>query len=236
LDAALATMRATVADVSDRVPASLETDQKRLGALDRQIQNLVDALAAGGIESTAVLDRVAQLEQERKDLQQRVDDQRALLAKPLELPDDDWVHKQLGDLASLLREELPRSALLLRRLLGRVTAHPIGIRGKKRGYAQLRFRVKGMAVLDSLLEGHLPAVVLEDAQAASGSPDARSAEIRIDLGGPSRLDRLAAEIDELRAKGVTWQEIGRMLDISPGNAWTARKRWKAAEADDSVAA
>ncbi len=59
--------------------------------------------------------------------------------------------------------------------------------------------------------------------------DSESPEFVLDLGAPTRLAQIAPQVDELRAKGLPWKEIGRILRVRPGNAWTAWQRWKKAQ-------
>jgi hypothetical protein len=77
------------------------------------------------------------------------------------------------------------------------------------------------------------------AAAMSGSgirPSGRSPEFELNLGGPSRMDRLAPKIAELREQGVPWIEIARITGLGAGNAWTAWRRWMADGDDDQAVA
>ena len=73
----------------------------------------------------------------------------------VEMPDDAWIQEQFVHQVALLAEDTPKAALVLRKLLGKVTAHQIKIRGKKRGYIQLRFRIDAFQALAGVLEDHV---------------------------------------------------------------------------------
>ena len=66
----------------------------------------------------------------------------------------------MKNLASVLREDERRSAILLRKLMGRVAAHHVIPPGKKRGYAYLRFRINGWELLRIMLDGKLSDAIL----------------------------------------------------------------------------
>ena len=236
IETVIASMRRTLEDLSSAVPASLAADEKRLEQVERQLSNLLDVMAQGLDQSPTVRDRFEALEEGAANLRQKVADQRQLLNRPTVLPDDAWLQGRLTDLASALQVDGRGAALLLRRLIPRITAHEIKIRGKKRGFIQLRFRIDALGTLAEALADQMPAGL---APAMSGSGNRRSGpspEFELDLGGPSRLDRLAPKIADLREQGVPWNEIARITGVGAGNAWTAWRRWMAdADVDKAVA-
>jgi len=232
--AAIAFMRRTLVEVSTAVPEFLAADEKQLREIEMQMANLLNVMAKGLDQSSAVRDRFSALEAEAETLREKIDHQRGFLAQPVALPDDRWIQDRIADLAAVLKEDTPAAAILLRKLLGKVTAHPVKVRGRKRGYAQLRFRIDAFQALCAALEGRLPYGVT--AAAGSSVTPAGSPEFTIALGRPSRMDERAPKIVEMRANGVPWNEISRIAGMSPGNAWTAWKRWTADDGEDSAAA
>ena len=150
------------------------------------------------------------------------------------MPDDAWIQEQLAHQVSLLAEDTPRAALMLRKLLGKVTAHQNKVRGKKRGYIQLRFQIDAFQALAGVLEDHVSVDVLSIIRSDAKPVTAQSPEFTINLGKPSRMDQWAPKIAELREQGVHWTEISRITGLNLGNAWAAWKRWTTA--DDSDAA
>ncbi len=65
-----------------------------------------------------------------------------------------------------------------------------------------------------------------------------SPEVRINVGGPSRMDEWAPKIVEMRRRKppVGWNEIGRITGLGCGNSYTAWKRFVQAtetQPDDS---
>jgi hypothetical protein len=185
-------------------------------------------------QSPAVGGRLKELERDAEDLRERIDEQRKLLNQPVEMPDDTWIQEQLAHQVSLLAEDTPKAALVLRKLLGKVTAYQIKIRGKKRGYIQLRFRIDAFQALAGVLEDHVSVDVLNLIRSDAKPVTAQSPEFTINLGKPSRMDQWAPKIAELREQGVRWTEISRISGLSLGNAWAAWKRWTTAADSDAA--
>jgi hypothetical protein len=138
------------------------------------------------------------------------------------MPDDAWIRDQLTELSPLLADDPRRAAALLRRLLARVTAEAVVAPGKSRGFVRLHVRIESLRLLEEALGGRLPEAVLA---AASPTSEAEAMEFHLDLGEPTRRDVLAPEIAAMRARGVSWAEIGQVTGVGTGNAHTIWKRW-----------
>jgi hypothetical protein len=216
------TMRIALAKAARRLPEALRADEVHLASLEKQIENLVDHLAEGSSESPALRRRLDYAEREADALRGRIAEGRRARESAIAMPDDAWIRSQLAELPTLLADEPRRTTDLLRRLVGRVTAEEKVAPGKSRGFIHLRFRVDASQILEAALGGRLPESVLEAAKPTSGET---SMEFRLDLGGPTRSDVLAPEIAVMRARGVTWPEIGRVTGLGTGNAYKAWKRW-----------
>jgi len=235
MQAAIDAMREEIRQVSSRIPRTLIADRKRLTQIEKGIVNLITAVEQGSGQSLSIGERIRQLENEAATLREQIEDGEKALKRPAAMPDDALIRAQLADQASLLRDDVPKAALLLRRLLGRVWAHEINIRGKKRSYIELRFRIDAFQSLACLPDDVVNASVLKSWDRVDDSASTASPEFSIILGGPMRMDRLAPKIASLRKAGTPWNEIGRLMNMSPGNAWTAWKRWTAQD-DDAEAA
>jgi hypothetical protein len=215
--------RELVQAAAERLPAEQEQAAKRLGEVRRQIGNLVMALADGPLASAAVKGKLAGLEMEAEDLQQQLDGYAALLRSQVALPDDALLARELCRWTEGLNGDAPHAASILRRALGSVASHAILAPGKKRGYVQLRFRVRGWDALREVLGDHLP-----DGVAAALAPAGEgglSAEVQLDLGQPTAMDRWAPQIAAWRAEGVTWEEIARRTGLDLNRAFLAWKRF-----------
>jgi site-specific DNA recombinase len=220
---ALAEMRRVIQETATRIPAEITADEKRLAHLEKQIDNWADSLAE--VRSQTIASRLAAAEVETEDLRKRIEHARQMLAVPVGMPDDAWIAAQLKDLASLIRQDERRAALLLRKILGKVYAFQVLPPGKERGYARLRFKVNGWAVLRAILDGQIPdgvtALLIPNPEGKEGLSD----EFQIDLGGPSRMDVWAPKIAEMRAQGVPWKEIWRITGLGSGPAYVTWKRY-----------
>ena len=232
---ALAEMRRVIQETATRIPAEITADEKRLAQLEKQIENWADSLAE--VRSQTIANRLAVAEVEAEGLRKRIEHARQMLAGPVAMPDDAWITAQLKDLASLIRQDERRAAILLRKIFGKVHAFQVLPPGKERGYAYLRFKVNGWAVLQAVLEHQIPdgilALLIPDPQGAGGLSD----EFQIDLGSPSRMDTWGPRIAEMRANHVPWKEIWKITGLGSGPAYVAWKRYvdaqKGAQPDDS---
>lgn len=211
VDAVIQSMRHHLAATAGRGDETLTADKRRLVEAKGQLQNLVDALARTGRQSATVLDRITTLEEEVAKIRERVLKREASPKTPTLIPRREEVLKELEDLPRILRSGAREAALLLRRLIDRITAEPVPIPGKKRGYVRLQFR------LDPL-----PAVARTAEPAAAPSQLGR--DVTIEIGGPTRADELAPRIVEMREQSVSWSVISRELQVPEGTAWAAWKR------------
>jgi hypothetical protein len=128
---AVAAMRAALDQAAESVPASVKADEALLADRERKIGNLVDQLADGGLESVAVRQRLKQLEREVEEVRSRIAENRSLCRGVITFPEDAWVQEQLCGMGPLLKEDVGRAAMLLRQLLGKVTAEDIVAVGKR---------------------------------------------------------------------------------------------------------
>jgi hypothetical protein len=108
------------------------------------------------VRSQTIANRLAAAEVEAEDLSTRIEHAHQMLAGPVEMPDDDWIAAQLKDLASLIRQDERRAAILLRKIFGKVYAFQTLPPGKERGYAYLRLRINGWELLRVILDGKIP--------------------------------------------------------------------------------
>ena len=134
----------------------------------------------------------------------------------------------MAELPALLADDPRRAGPLLRRLLVRIEAEGVVAPGKVRGFARLHLRVDPAHLIEESLGGRLA-----DAAPGRAAPALSSAtEFTVDLGGPTRRDALAPQIAEMRARRVTWPEIGRVTGLGTGNAYNVWKRWRDARPED----
>ena len=205
--------------VAQVVPSDLAAAETQLAQTERALCNLVDVLEEG-LDSEAIRQRLRELEAAKSSLAEKVAELQEMRSAPVNMPDEQWVREQLADLAQILQEELPKTAPVLREMLGRVQAEEVKIPGKKRGYSRLRFSIDGWKAIKALLGERLPPAVL----AALDEQGSATQELMIDLGSPTRLDTLGPKIVEMRRNRVKWEDIARELNLSLGNAYTAFRR------------
>lgn len=224
IDQALASMHKVLASAAEKIPLQTAADRKQLVELDQQIETLIDNLSRMKVKSESVFERLALLEQEAAALREKVEAENSAQALPAQVPDSAWIRSQLGDLPAVFEEGGVQAALLLRKLLGKVTAHAVLPPGKQRGYSQLRFRIDAWGLLKTLLPPQVAAAILQQAGDASALCEG-SEEFRIDLGAPTKMDEWGPKIAAWRAADVPWKEIWERTGLGSGPAYVCWKRY-----------
>ena len=171
LQAAANAMRIALDEFTAKIPEGLQADQNRLDLLEKQVGNLVDQLANGCADSPALRSRLEVTEREVKLLRDRIEEQRRVQKATGAMPDDSWIREQLLKLPSLLQSDPGKTSLMLRRLMGRVTAEAVVAPGKSRGFIRLHFRVAAMQVLKEALGGTLPEAILSAIKLDNTEPE-----------------------------------------------------------------
>jgi DNA invertase Pin-like site-specific DNA recombinase len=223
VDKAVAAMREFIADAAHRLPTEIAAKQRQLADLQAEAKNLVRQLAKR--ESKTMNDYLAEVEESIKRLETEIQEGSQVLQCKTAMPDDAWIDEQLGNIPDLLRDDVRPAAMLLRKLVGRVWAHQVLPPGKQRGYAQLRFRFSGWEALKAVLPAGslqtIAALLANGDEVAAGVSD----EFVLDLGGPSKMDRWAPQIAEMRARNVPWKEIWEITGLGSGPAYLAWNRY-----------
>jgi len=225
VEQSLASMRSRFEEAAHRVPEQMKLDERRLRELRPQIDNLVDAITNGNLTSQALQRRLTAAEREEEEISRRVRDARTLLEAPVRMPDDEWIQRQLEDMASIFREDEHETALLLRKLIKPVTAEAVIAPGKSRGYARLRFRINGEEVVRRLLEGSEAAAAADHLLSESKDTDFMSDEVVLDLGAPTVMDEWGPKIAEMRAERVKWIKIVEITGLDLNRAYRSWKRF-----------
>jgi hypothetical protein len=221
---AVASMRAALEENFNLVPQQLADDQRRLRELEQNIVVILMRLENPEMaQSEALNQHLVEREAEAAALKRTIQAAEEAVASLEEFPDEAWIRQQLTDIPQLFREDMPRSARLLRRLIGRIEASAVVAPGKKRGYAQLKFRINAWDLALAALDGRIPESVsqrMRDATKESSSP-----EFVIDLGQPGRMESWAPKIAEMRASGVKWKTICEITSLKLGPAYEAWRRY-----------
>lgn len=170
IDAALERAVATLQRAPD-APAA-ETRAARIARLDRELQQLTAAVAAGG-ELTTFLDAIRTREAERATLQHQAQAEARLdaLHTSADALRADLLAR-LSDWRGLLRGQVTQAQQILRRLLtGPLTCTP---------HAERYYRLTGVATVGRLVDGYVPVMV------ASPTGAVDNWNVSIDVCTPSR--------------------------------------------------
>lgn len=222
----MSAMREQLDHAKQQAPSEQAEAVKRRDKLNADIRALIELMKEAGVQSAHMVHEIKAMEQQLAECEVEIEQVQAREIGNFSMPEDSWVYDHLHDLRVILGGEVSEAAILLRKILGQVKAHEIMPPGKKRGYIQLRFQIDAWNVAACALPGRLIRHIHLDEDAAF------TAEVRLDVGGPTRPDRLAPEIDRMRKEGKTWKEIAGCTGLSMGNASNILKRYRDAKAQD----
>lgn len=207
----------------------LDADRRRLDQLQPEIDRLIDTLAQGA-DFDSIRQRLESSENEKRQLLDRIQRAERALRQNADLPDTQWIRRQLAEHLDGIGDRPTQAAMVMRDLLGQVRVEPIRPPGKKRGWPRLIIALRGDRLLawaarqlDQGGDHPIHLVELDDEDHVE--------RIEIELGRPSRTDHLAPEIDRLRREGVKWKEICERFDMpqSTASGILARYRRRLAE-------
>lgn len=145
------------------------------------------------------------------------------------MPDDGEIRAHLPELTTLLSAEPRRAAILLRRLLGRVTAEAIIAPGKKRGFFRLHFQFDAKHLLHEVLGKRVPIGILPDER---GTGCESTTTVIWTSARPTLRDVLAPEIGAMQAKRMTLAQINHVVQLGIGDIHNVLRRWRDAQPSD----
>jgi hypothetical protein len=210
-------MAKAIGNESSKAPAELTARRQRLEEARKKSANLLAAVENDGGQIQVLLQRLTEVQNEITQFEEQIAALEKKRGAPAVLPSMDWLKAELANLPKLLNEGMPQSALLLRKIVGRVTVNSIIPAGKKKGWGELEFCLDAGNILAQVIGDKLVLPI------TAASPNSEQ-KFRVPLGGPTRMDRWAPEIVTMRAKGMTWKEISRVTGLKPANAHFAYKR------------
>lgn len=204
------------------LPDELTSTREQLADVQGRLDRLLDTIEKAG-DSPAIHQRLHKLESEKAMLESRQAQLLQVEVATIKMPDDQWIREQLASLADLAKQEMESVAPHLRPILGRVVAEQVFVPGKKRGYARIRFKLNGWAMIAHLLSGQLPASVTGGLVGATAS-EGPSPDFVIDLARPTRIDQWTSQVMEWRRQKMRWQEIAERTGLSLSGVWKAYER------------
>ncbi|MEI8197297.1 MAG: recombinase family protein, partial [Phycisphaerae bacterium] len=231
--AVLTQMNQAIEATRQQVPAELEAKRTMLAKTMQEQENVLRAIRSGMV-SAALAAELAKCEKTVKELQADVAAAQQTLVETIPLPDETWVREKLKDLAGLLQTQMPKSALIMRSLLGKIMAHPVTYPGKQRGHIELRFQVQGLATVLAALGERVPPLVRQMMGSAGEDMASEAQEFVVPLGEPTNMDRHGPTVVAMRQAGAKWKDIAAATGINLQNAYTLYKRLMKASAPDNV--
>jgi hypothetical protein len=216
----------TIKDAGAQIPRQLAACQSQIAALDKQISNLLDKLASVSGTSILLTDRLGSLEQEQMLLREQEEKLKEQVRVPSQLPDEAFIRSELARLPEMLSASSPATADLLRRIFSKVAAVEERRPGRKRTHLYLRVSVSpGGFLLSALGSGW------EQRLAAFGinlvSPDSAAAiQIDLPITKPGKYEKAAPLIEAMRAKGIGWEEVAKVVGITRPNCMNILRRYK----------
>ena len=225
-----------IAEQAARMPAERERDEQRLAEVKLQVERIVDFISkpddkSGALkpQSEAVKTRLETLEREGAEIEDRLAETALPSASDLALPDETWVREQMADWSMGLTDPARAAAAILNAVAS-LEAEPIVAPGKKRGYAQLRLRIKEWSLFLAAIGGRLPCSLRRLLPDDLESDESKT--ILLPLGEPTLMDSWAPEIVKWREEGVIWTEIVRRTGLDLNRVYRAWKRHLEAQGEN----
>ncbi len=106
------------------VPELVRMKETELQAEERRLANFVDFVGEGR-GSRALAEALVATERKVEALREEVDALRASREKVFRAPPIEWIRERVSELQDVLEQRTPRSALILRELLGQIRLEPV---------------------------------------------------------------------------------------------------------------
>jgi hypothetical protein len=178
--------------------------------------------------------RITELDEEVASVEAEIDKAEKQLASATKLPDRPWITSQIQQLPSALLSEERKAAVLLGELLDEVHVHRVVQPGKKRGYQQLRFRLKAWKIINAALDGRLPENVVRCISSGDTGSVHESPEFCLDVGGTTRWDQLTPYVVKRRREKAKWREICEETGLTLAAAYECWRRYTEASKSGSA--
>jgi len=226
IDTAVREMNAAVQVYHEQLPTELKHSKAQLAVAEQRLEHLLQVAESGGAADVQSFgQRLKQAELEVNELRNDVERLKNVPPIPPQLPDKRWIASRLKKLAEAMAGDESNIAKLLGELIGSVRVYRVRLPGKKRGYHELRFRMNGWRVIRAAMQGTISREVLDVVESGVEASSCESPEVCLPVGGPTKLDVLAPQVAELRAQGMKWTEIGKLIGLSPDSAYQCWRRY-----------
>ncbi len=113
-----------VAKLQSDVPETIRIKEAELGSEERRLANFLDFIGEGR-GSQALAKALAETERRVDALREELDGLRCTRDKVFRAPPVEWIRERMSKVQSVLEQRTPRSALLLRELLGPIRLEPL---------------------------------------------------------------------------------------------------------------
>jgi DNA invertase Pin-like site-specific DNA recombinase len=213
--------------LDSRIPEELADVEAKLEDAVKAINNMV-ALVEKGVASDSLAERLTAREAEKRELESTKIRLGRRKNRQSDLPTLAWVKEQVANLPGVLAEDPRKAALFFRKFFKKVSAFIVVGPGKKRGHAEIEFKVNRFgAVREAICRDSAYPLEMD----GEGAMVAEGDVVRIALAGNDKLDNLMPTIDAMIQAGKTWRQIEAELRINRGWANRYYRIWKSAAAN-----
>jgi DNA invertase Pin-like site-specific DNA recombinase len=243
LSAAIAAMNEAVRNAQSQLPAKIDDLCHQQAELTERRARLLEFVETGKLKSSSSSDsaeshgcssyatvhqRLGELDREIDRITAEIETAKNDLGTVAQLPDQKWIESQIQQLPSALRADESRAASLLAELFDNVYVYSVLPPGKRRGYHQLRFRLKAWRIINAALNGNLPESVVSAIADTDNQDLGESPEFCLNAGGPTRADEAASYVVKRRLEGATWDVICAETGLGRNTARECFRRYKKA--------
>jgi hypothetical protein len=246
LNAAIAAMNEAVLKAQTQLPSRIDGLRHQKAELAERRARLIEFVETGRSKSSnraeqmesngssacaSIRQRLEELDRGIDGIAAEIEQAEKELGSVTQLPDQGWIESQIEQLPLALRFDEPRAASLLGELFDEVYVHSVLPLGKRRGYHQLRFRLKAWRIINVALDGEIPESLVSAIVATNDKNLFESTEFCLCVGGPTRADELMSYVVKRRLAHATWDEICRETGLAKSVACECFRRYR--EAMDS---
>ena len=210
-----------------QIPSELERIRASIADSLRARNKLIASIEQDNyIEVDVIVERIKELSTKIKSLEQERTDAESRQSALHRFPTLKWFQSQLIDAHQLFESQSRESILLLRKLIGKITAEPVLALGKKRGFIRLRFDFNPLAAFVDALEQSDIGHSLSNLSQFESLKEPGLTTFTIDLGKPTKVDTWGPKIVQMRDSGMKWKEISATTGIRMGNLCNYYNRYK----------
>lgn len=187
------------------------------------INNIMAEIERGGNGAIpgVLLNRLQKLDADNEELAAKIHRLETVVEKAEAFPTDEWIKKQLVNMAEVFADCPQKTAKLFRQFFGKVFVMAVVAPGKTRGHSVISFTPNNRRLM--LQIANLDETLDLD---VATTQERTAREVSITLSGYDKIDKLIPTIEAMRQAGIKWKDIGKELGVSTAYINIYYNKWK----------